>query len=118
MELEKREGEIQREIATINIRIARRTIKEWFDVNKEKTKEYKKDYYQTNMETLKEQNKEYRENNKEKYLDNRKQNYLKNYKKIICECGCEIVQHNLSIHQQTKKHLDLIADVATVIAKS
>ena len=27
---------------------------------------------------------------------------------VLCECGCEIRQNNLSRHKKTKKHLDLV----------
>ena len=40
-ELKKHEGKIIREIATMNMRIAGRTIKEWYNDNKDtKVKEY------------------------------------------------------------------------------
>ena len=53
-QLNKREGEIIREIATLNKRIEGRTPKEWIVTNKNKLKQYNKDYYETNKEkTLK-----------------------------------------------------------------
>jgi hypothetical protein len=47
-QLNKREGEIIREIATLNKRIEGRTPKEWIVTNKNKLKEYNKDDYETN----------------------------------------------------------------------
>ena len=44
MELERKEGEIQRQIATINKRVAGRTIKEYCFDNKDKISENKKEY--------------------------------------------------------------------------
>jgi hypothetical protein len=53
-QLNKREGEIIREIATLKKRIEGRTPKEWIVTNKNKLKQYNKDYYETNKEkTLK-----------------------------------------------------------------
>ena len=53
-QLNKREGEIIREIATLNKRIEGRTPKEWIVSNKNKLKQYNKDFYETNKEkTLK-----------------------------------------------------------------
>ena len=53
-QLNKREGEIIREIATLNKRIEGRTPKEWIVTNKNKLKQYNKDFYETNKEkTLK-----------------------------------------------------------------
>ena len=52
-ELEKREGEIIREIGTINKMVAGRTHKEWREENADKIKENKKKYYEENKEKLK-----------------------------------------------------------------
>jgi hypothetical protein len=49
-QLNKREGEIIREIATLNKRIEGRTPKEWIVTNKNKLKEYNKDDYETNKD--------------------------------------------------------------------
>ena len=54
-ELNKREGEVIREIGTLNRKISGRT-----------KKEFNQDYYQTNKEKLKQDVMEYRENNQEK----------------------------------------------------
>ena len=61
-QLNKREGEITREIGNLNYQIAGRTNKEWYNDNKEK----KKKYYEDNKEKITEQKKEYYEKNKEK----------------------------------------------------
>ena len=62
----RREGEIIREIGTLNSEIAGRTAKEWRGDNIEKVKLAKKEYYENNAEKIKEQAKLYRENNKDK----------------------------------------------------
>ena len=52
-QLLKREGEVIREIGTLNCKIAGRTPKEWFDDNADKVKEYKHQYYKTNFDIIK-----------------------------------------------------------------
>jgi hypothetical protein len=52
-------------------------IKEYYQDNKERMKEYKKEYYQVNKKYKKEYNKEYREANKEYYKE-----YLKEYHQV------------------------------------
>ena len=110
--LEKREGEVIREIGTINKSIAGRTPKEWYEdnrekiieiqkehyqVNREKITEYKKEYRQANKEKIAEKNKEYRQENKEKIAEQRK-------KIIKCDiCGCESRINDLKRHQKSKK---------------
>ena len=77
-QLHKKEGEIIRQIATLNKKIEGRTFKEYYKDNKEKIKQYKED----NKEKIKENNKEYRDNNKEKIKETRKEYYLKNKEEI------------------------------------
>ena len=72
-ELCKKEGEITREIGTLNIEIAGRTNKEWRKDNKEKIVEYRKE----NKEKATEQSKEWRKNNKEKIVEYNKANKKK-----------------------------------------
>ena len=81
-ELQKREGEVIREIGTLNKRIAGRSRQEW-----------KKD----NRDILLEKGRNYYHNNKERYLE-----------KVKCECGCIFSQQHLLSHKKTKKHQDLL----------
>ena len=131
-ELRKREGEVIREIGTLNKNIAGRTIEEWkqdnIDELLEKRKEYyntkrdeilekKKEYYEKNETNIKQrrqiwrqenkdiiqtQNKEWYERNKEQYLEKLKET------KVKCECGSTIRKDCLNKHRKTKKHLDLM----------
>lgn len=94
-ELNKREGEVQREIATLNMKISGRTQKEWVNENKNKTNEYKKTY---------------RNNNKDS-LNEKSNTRYHNMPKITCECGCEIKNQNLNRHLKTKKHTDKLTTV-------
>lgn len=75
--------------ATLNCQIPSRTIKEYYEDNKEKKREYyednkeeilqqRKEYYENNKETHKEKLREYRENNKEKIQDYNKEWYENN----------------------------------------
>ncbi len=58
-QLNKREGEIIREIGTLNKRIAGRTQKDWNEANKDKMSEYYKKKYEANKDILLEKNKVY-----------------------------------------------------------
>ena len=83
-QLNKREGEIIKEIGTLNKRIAGRTQKEWVHDNKEKMKQYFKQYNENevNKERKKEYKKQYYEDNKTKLLDNMKHYRQDNKEKI------------------------------------
>jgi hypothetical protein len=81
-ELCKREGEIIREIGTLNMKIMGRTNKE---------------YYLNNIEKILEEKKEYYQNNKEKISKKKKE-------KITCECGCITTKQHLSRHLKSQKH--------------
>ena len=71
-QLNKREGEIIREIGTVNKYIAGRTLKEYYEDNKEKRKEYR----ETNKDKIKsfdEKRKENRKEYKKEYYQRKKQ---------------------------------------------
>ena len=80
-ELCKKEGEIIRLIANLNVKIEGRTQKEYRDNNKEKIAEKKKERYEENKEKIAEQKKEYRDNNKEKIAEKLKEWYEANKEK-------------------------------------
>ena len=114
-ELKKREGEIIRQIGTLNKSIAGRTQKEWGQENQDKLKEY----YQINKEKIKERKHEYDKihyiNNKDKKREY-KQQHKERYKElsseqITCECGCISTKYKLSRHMKTKKHNDLMNNI-------
>ena len=115
-QLLKREGEVIRELGTLNKKIEGRSRLERYEDNKEKLSTYNKGYYQHNKENIIDRMKEYRDKNREKIREKDNEKYSK-YKEIIseqrkektlCLCGCEVVKRQLKRHQQTKKHLDLI----------
>jgi hypothetical protein len=96
-ELDRREGQVIRDIGTINKNIAGRTIKEWCEDNVDKKKEYDKIYYENNVEKIKEREKKWYDANKEKILE-------KVSERICCEiCGAFVRRDWLRRHQQTKK---------------
>lgn len=75
-QLEQKEGEYIRNNICCNKNIAGRTIKEYYETNKEQIIEQHKKYNEANKEKIKEQTKQYRINNKEKLKEHRKQYYL------------------------------------------
>jgi hypothetical protein len=116
----KREGEVIREIGTLNVVVAGRTRKEYREENKEQITEHKKEYYENNKEQITDKHKIYYEENKDKIL-----NYAKDYGKIYyeqnkdkillqkkeritCECGIICNKSNLSIHKKSPQHIQLL----------
>lgn len=110
----KREGEIIREIGTLNKEIAGRTNKEYIEDNKENKKEYykenkkqilehQKEYYKDNKDIIKEKCKQYYESNKTKISERKKT-------KIICPCGCDVRKSDLKKHQRSIKHNQLLKE--------
>ena len=96
-QLNKREGEIIREIGTLNKQIAGRKKKEYYEDNKnkilERNKEYCKEYKKANKEKILENQKEYYNNNKEKILEKKKE-YREKNKQKISEKKKEYYQNN------------------------
>ena len=111
-QLIKREGEVQRLIATVNKVVAGRTNAEWYIDNKEQIAEKDRKYYENNKEKILYGRKKYYENNREKSLHRRKKYYENNKEKelarmaekITCDnCGSIICRRVLPRHQKTKK---------------
>jgi len=91
--LERREGEVQREIATINKQIAGRTKKEYWKQYYEDNRDKIKEKYQNNRDKISEKAKQYYKDNREKFLEKyqdnsdkikekRKEHYQNNRDKI------------------------------------
>jgi len=131
-ELDRREGQVIREIGTINKCIAGRTKKEYYKMNADIIKEDKKKYYEKNADIIKEKikihrvvnadkvketQKKYYDKNAEKLKENKKIFYEKNTEKIrekrnkekvCCDiCGAFIGKHYLTTHQKSKKCTDI-----------
>ena len=81
-QLEKKEGEVIREIATINKYIAGRDLKQYFQDNHDELLEKRKQYQQNNRDKIAEQMKQYRQNNRDNILEQKKQYYQENREKI------------------------------------
>lgn len=112
-ELKKREGEVIRQIATLNMLIAGRTIQEYYHENADKFKEYqknnaekikenKKNYYENNIEKFKENKKKYYENNAEKFKEYQKE-YQKNNAEEIKEYQKKYYENNVDKIKQYQK---------------
>jgi hypothetical protein len=131
-ELNRREGEVIREIGTINKCIAGRTKKEYYKMNADIIKEDKKKYYEKNADIIKEKIKIHRVVNADKVKETRKKYYDKNAdiikenkkifyeknaekisekrnkEKVCCDiCGAFIGKHYLTRHQKTKNCTDI-----------
>jgi len=81
----------------LNKQIPTRNMKEYYQNNKKKIKEYHKEYRKLNIDNKKELDKKYREANKKKI--NEKHN---------CECGSNFRKADKSRHFKTQKHLKYI----------
>lgn len=86
----KREGQVIREIGTLNKKIEGRTRQEWCIEHADKIKEHKKKWYQDNIDKIKE----------------------KKGQKYTCECGSTIRNDKKSKHIKTKKHQDYLNNLA------
>jgi hypothetical protein len=80
--LNKREGEVIREISTLNKRIEGRTKKEWEEENIEQRKEYLEGYYLKNKEKIKEYSKVSYKDNKDKINERHKEYHINNKDKM------------------------------------
>ena len=133
-EAERRENEVMKELkANMNTNRcflteedSKKLKKEYYKRNKPKILEYKKEYRENNKPKIQEKNKEYRESHKTKIQEYREfnkpkmQEYHKNNKakinaRIKCECGCDVIKRNLKRHQSTKKHLDIIKNIDSLV---
>ena len=94
-ELLKKEGEVIREIGTLNTVICGRTQKEYYHDNKKKLAEINKNWSENNKEKMKQYDKEYREKNKEK---------MKQYQKEYCEKNKEkLAEKHKEYREKTKE---------------
>jgi len=98
-ELTARESHYIRNNECVNKNIPGRTIKEWYNDNREevlrKQKIISSNRYENNKESIKEWHKNYYEENKEKY-----------YEKIICGCGGKYNYTSKIKHSKTRKHIN------------
>lgn len=112
LELDKREGEVIRELVCVNKVVAGRTQKEYYQENKEYILTRQKQYAENNKEYIKARKKKYREDNKEKINAESREYYHNNKEKINaqqnqkhnCDCGGKYTQSNKARHMKSKKH--------------
>ena len=111
-QLERREGEVIREIATINKIIARRTPKEYRQDNIVSFNEYNKQYKKDNRDKILEQQRQHYNDYRDEMIERQRQYYKDNRDKILekikekckCDvCGAEVVKHGIKRHQKTAK---------------
>ena len=88
-ELNKREGELIRQIGTLNTVMSGRTKPEYYIDNKEKMNTKDKIYYNENKSDISERKKEI----------------------LTCSCGCCVVKNHIARHMKTKKHIDLMNNI-------
>jgi hypothetical protein len=96
-QLERREGEVIKQIATLNMLIPQRTKEEYYQDNKEKIAKTHKKYYQNNRDKLNDQHKEYNNKNKEQVAKKQKE-------QITCSiCGSCFRRDSKNRHINSKK---------------
>jgi len=111
-QLERREGEVIRQIATINKNIAGRKWKEYYQDNRDNIILWHKKYYQDNRDEILEKGKKYYNNTRDKrcetsrkyHHNNKDEISEKRKEKITCNvCGSRVTKYDLKKHQRTKK---------------
>ena len=126
-DLRKREGQYIQSFECVNKFVAGRTPQEYDKQWYQNNPEYNKQYYQINRDQILKQQKQYHQKNRDASLIKMKQyreanrdqikKQQKHYReanrdiinsKIICECGCIVSKVNLSRHQKSNKHLELM----------
>jgi len=119
-ELHRREGEIIKQIGTLNEVIAGRTDKErridnheyiinrereYKKKNKERIDAYNKKWLQQNSDKKAINNKKYRESHKEEIKDRKS-------KQFTCDCGSTLRFEDKARHFRSKKHINYIQSTA------
>jgi hypothetical protein len=105
-QLNKREGEIIREIGTLNKRIEGRTKKEYTEDNKDKIKQYKKEYQEKNKDKILEKKKQYQQDNKDKikeYYENNKGKLLEKKKQYQQDNKDKIKEYHKKYREKNKQ---------------
>jgi len=66
--------------------------------NRDDLNEKQKEYYQKNRAKIREQRKRIREESKDKINEQKKKTYEANKEIVKCDCGAEMLKHNLARH--------------------
>ena len=103
-ELERREGEVIRQIGNLNCYIAGRDLKQYYQDNRDEILEHNKQYYQNNRDKILEKDKQYKKNNRDKIAEYKKQ-YLQENRDEIIEYRKQYHQDNRGkIIEKAKQH--------------
>ena len=93
----------------VNIHIPGRTLKEWWENNKDEIKIKQKEYYEAHKDEILEYAKEYREKNREYFIEYREAHKdkikKKRKEKYTCDCGSTLTVGSKSKHEKTHRHL-------------
>ena len=101
-ELRKTEGNYIRLLKpSLNVRIDGRSVKEYYNDNRDILLQKQREYNEVNKERIAIRKKEYNEVNKDR-------DAILRAEKIKCECGCIVARGNLAPHRRTKKHEQLL----------
>jgi len=119
-ELGKREGELTKGKAKLNLCIAGRSGREWQKDNVEKCRNTSRRFYYNNLEKERERARNvyekykhlHREKRNEKqkqiYQDNKEKYNAISAQKITCECGTIVRKGDIAKHKRTGKHIKLM----------
>jgi len=101
-QLNQREGEITREIGTLNKNISGRTNRLYIEEHKERLYEINKGYRETHKAEKAETDKKYKENNKEVIKEKRTMLFT-------CECGKSFQRDGIARHSRSEFHQAFVA---------
>ena len=109
MQLEKREGELIRKYKNdlVNLFIAGRTKKEYYNENKDIIAENQKKYQIDNKDVLAEQKKQY-------YIKNKDEITLKAKEQYKCGCGATIAKCERARHNKRFKHIAYLQAIPNI----
>ena len=111
-ELRKREGEITRDLGTLNAYIAGRTKKQYYKETIDEHKDRHKKNYEEHREERLEYARKYRQKDPERTKEQRQQEYqrrkAKGHFKIKCDCGSVCYKYNIGQHEKSQKHQEYL----------
>lgn len=116
-ELTALEGEHVRTLKPhLNYQTPGRSQMDYYNENREIVREKVKEYYKHNRETLIKKSKEYYEMNADNVSKVNKSRYEKNKVNVVCECGTQVLEHNLKRHTTSQLHLQLMDQLTSRMA--
>ena len=103
-QLRKREGELIRQMATLNHNIAGRSEKEWYNDNRDNMLVKNKVYYQEHKKEIKERTKQYYEEHKEEVKEYYKRYNEENQERLREQRKQYYEEHNEQLREQKKQY--------------